>query len=156
MQTDNYPSSDNIWKHVKSSLVNKYTFVFECYEEDEFIKKRKGLTNPLTDELEKRYIAGNGDARIRLNEHDSNYEIERKMIKKEATLNFDIYKEDLTRVVMSRLKQDDSSNLENYLNSMKQFFDLSGEIYEKGKEIKELDEFINIMELEEREIDGHL
>lgn len=158
LQTDSFPSNDNIWKHVKSSLVNKYTYVFECFENDEFVKKRRGkvVTNPLTDELEKRYIAGNPDAQIRLNECDSNYEIERRMIKKEATLNFDIYKEDLTRVVMSRLKQDNSADLDNYLNNMKKFFDLSGEIFEKGKEIKELDEFINIMELEEREIAGHL
>jgi hypothetical protein len=148
--------NDNIWKHVKSTLINKYTFVFECYQGDKFNRKRKGQTNPMTEEMAKEYSEKNPDAIIRLNECDSNYDLEKKMISKEAALTFDIYRDDLTRVVMSRLKQDDSSNLENYLRGMKHFFNLSGLLHQKEQEIDDLNAFLIKMEHVEIDLNGKL
>lgn len=150
LQTDNYPASDTTWKYMKQQLINKYTFVFECFTGDEFQKQRRGISNPLTDELEKNFLEKSLSAKMRLNECDAFYELERKMLKKEASLTFDVYIDDLSKMVMSRHKPEDSVNIDGYIESMRAFFELSREVHEAETEKNELFNFITDLERDEK------
>ena len=57
---------------------------------------------------------------------------------KEATLNFDVYLEDIVKQLRTRAK----GSIDDYIDSMRNYFNLTGEIFSKGQEIKELDDFI--------------
>lgn len=149
---DHNQVNSEVWNRLTDNLEQKYIFVFDSYEGDDFIKKKRD--SPLTLALETTYKQSDPQIIKRLNEYDPYHEIEAKMLKKEAALTFDVYINDFKETVKKRVTHE--SYRQTYLDMMREYFERSRSVVEKKNEIKHLEDFLELVGSDQSEIEMKL